>query len=105
MLRPLLPARVEQRNKVARFRIDRSNVTAFPGIATQAGISEVLERGRPSVLPANDVVYLVRRIGIIFVQKTVLTSVPSAFRNKTAKFIRNISCQAACVGGPAPWPG
>jgi hypothetical protein len=104
MQRPLLPARVEQRNKLTRFRIDRSNVTAFPGVATQAGISEVLECGRPSVLPTNDMVNLVRRVGIIFVQKTVFTSVPGAFRDKTAKFVRNISYQAASVGGPAPWP-
>lgn len=55
------------------------------------------------MLSSNDVVYLVRRVGIIFVQKTVFTSTASAFRNKTAKFVRNISCQAAYVGEPAPW--
>ena len=104
MLSPFLQAWVEQRNKLAGLRVDGSNVTALPGIAAQASKSEVLEYGHSFMLPGNDVVYLVGRVGIIFVQQAIFASISSALRNEAAKFFRNISCQAECFGGPAPWP-
>jgi hypothetical protein len=87
VLGPFLLAWIEQRNKLARLRIDGSNIATFPRIATQASISEVLECGHSSVFPTNDVVYLVRRVRIIRVQEAVFTSMPRAFRNMTAKFV------------------
>ena len=42
MLSPLLPLRMEQGDEPAGSRIERTDIAAFPSVATQTSISEVI---------------------------------------------------------------
>ncbi len=52
----------------------------------------------------DDVIYLVRKVGITLVQQTILAPMSGAVCNEAAKFARNITGQTACADGLVPWP-
>lgn len=56
MLRPFMPAWIEQRNELTRFSVERADIAALPSIAAEAGVREIIQCRPASMLPANDVV-------------------------------------------------
>ena len=56
------------------------------------------------MLAADDMVYLVWRIRIVFMKKAVLTPMPGALCNESPLRFAQVSCQAGCVDVPALLP-
>jgi hypothetical protein len=101
---PTLAPRVEETHERAGLRVERTDITPLPCIASKAGIGKVIGIREPAMFAANDVVYLVRRIRIIFMKKAILTPVSSAFCHESPQRLAYVTCQAACVAVPAPLP-
>lgn len=99
---PTFPPRIKQANKLACASVQGTDVAPLPHVASQASIREIVRNRRPSVFPADDVVDLMRRIGIFRVQQAVLASVAGTFGNQLPKLVRNVTCQDACA--VVPWP-
>jgi hypothetical protein len=76
---------VEETDERATPGIDRANVAPLPRIASNAGVREVACIRRPAMLTANDVVDLMRRIRIVFVEKAILAAIRGAFRHESAQ--------------------
>jgi hypothetical protein len=89
--------RVKKAHDRASLGINRTDIAALPRIASKAGISKVVDFRWTAVLAADDVVYLMRRIRIVFVKKAVLTPVRGAFCNESPLWIPYFISQAACV--------
>jgi hypothetical protein len=81
---PLVP-RMEEPDERSAPGIDRANVATLPCVAPNAGIREVAGIRRSAVLTANDVVDLMRRIRIVFVEEAILTARRGAFRDESAQ--------------------
>jgi hypothetical protein len=74
MIGPPIFPRIEKRNQTSRARGQRPNIGTLPQIATEATISEVIPGRRAAVLPAHNMIYLVRRIRVILIQQTVFAT-------------------------------
>jgi len=68
MIAPSVTPRIEQYNHPARFRVPRSSVTSLPDVAPEARIGQVLALGESTMLPADDVVYLMGKVRVVVVQ-------------------------------------
>ena len=58
--------------------MDRSDVATLIAIAQNAGKRQILEVGNAAVLAAHDMIYLVRKASIGFVDKAVFATMSSA---------------------------
>lgn len=56
------------------------------------------------MLAADDVVYLMRGIRVVFVKQAVFTPIRSSLRNESPLRFAHLICQAYCVDEPAPSP-
>jgi hypothetical protein len=81
------------------FRIDGSDVASLPGVAPEAGISEVLNLGASAVLPADDVVYLMGKVSVVLMQQAVFAAVSGAFCDEVSNSL------PISLAKPNPLPG
>ena len=105
VIRPALPARVEERNQGAGGVLKRTEIAPFPGIATHAGVREIIRFRSPAMLAADNVIDLVRGVRVLLMQKTILTAVGRSFRDQAAKRVVDITGQARGGAEPVLWPG
>ena len=101
MLLPMVAPRVEETHERPGLTIERAHVAPLPCIASKASVGEVVYF---AMLAADDMVYLVWRIRIVFMKKAVLTPMPGAFCNESPLRLAQVSCQAGCVDMPALLP-
>jgi hypothetical protein len=59
------------RSRFTRTTIKRANIATLPHIASKASVSEVVWIGQTSVLAADDVVDLMRIVGVVFMKEAV----------------------------------
>lgn len=85
MVLPLIFPGIEQRNQVAR-RGQRRYVRTFVSIADHACIGEIVRHLGPAMLPADDVIDLVRKNAVIFVKQAIFTSELRAPNDLGAQF-------------------
>lgn len=76
---PAVGPRIKQADYLTRTGIPTRNVWSFVPIAMQAGKSEVIDRGSPSVLPRDDVIYLKGQSIIRVRYAAILATTPGAF--------------------------
>jgi hypothetical protein len=72
---PTLSPRVEKIHERACLGVQRTDITPFPCIASKAGVGKVVGIRQPAMLAADDVVYLMWRIRIVFMKETILASI------------------------------
>ena len=82
---PPLRARTKQINGVARNRIDGSGVIRFVSVAVRAGVSEILQRGRPSTRLRQDVIQFKAADLQPIRDATILTAIVSACCDRGTK--------------------
>ncbi len=104
MIIPALAPRVEQTHELAGLSIERTNIAPFPCIASKASIGEVVGIRRTGMFAADNVIYLMRRIRIVFMKQAILTPKDGALCDESPQRLAYVTCQAACVVVPAPWP-
>jgi hypothetical protein len=46
--------------------VKRTDVAPLPSVASQASEGEVIQVGQTTVFAADDVIYVMRRIGVVF---------------------------------------
>ena len=51
---------------------------------------------------AYDVIYLMRRIRVVFVKQAILTPIAGAFRDQSPQGFTDVTSQAGCTAGLAP---
>jgi hypothetical protein len=66
MILPALFPWMEQAHERAALVIERTHIASFPCIASDARIGQVAGFGPSFMFSADDVVYLVRRVCVIF---------------------------------------
>ena len=88
---------MEPRNNLTGSRIERCDVASLLGVASKAGIGQVVLVGTPTVLAADDVVYLMGRIRIVFMKEAIFAPMRGAFCNESPLRFRYVTCQVACV--------
>ena len=70
----------------------------------ETGIGEVLGFRSPTMFAADDVVYLVWRVPIVFMKEAMLTAIASTFCDESPQRLTYVTAQAGCVAAPAPSP-
>lgn len=98
---PMLAPRVEQGDKSAALGINRTDIAC---IASKASIGKVAGIRLSTMLTADDVVNLMRRIRIAFVKEAILTSKARAFCDESTQRLVYVTGQTACVDAPALSP-
>jgi len=78
MIFPTLMPRMEQRNELSAGNVERADITPLPCVAPKASEGKIAGLRLSTVLTADDVIYLVGRIGVVLVEKTVLTTIARA---------------------------
>lgn len=73
MVLPLIFSGIEQRNQLARCG-QRRYVRTLVSIADHACVGEIVLHLGSAMLPADDVIDLVRKDGVIFVEQAIFTS-------------------------------
>jgi hypothetical protein len=53
---------------------------------------------------ADDVVYWMRRIGVVLMKEAILTAITSALGDESAQRLADVTAQGPCVVLPAPSP-
>lgn len=74
---------MEKINDCSGLGVERGNVAALPRIAAKARIGEIIEIRPAAVLAANDVIYLMRRVRVIFMKKAIFATVGCALRYRS----------------------
>ena len=72
---PLLESWIEQRGKLPGVGTDSSDIAAFRGIASQTSMGQVVRLRCAAMFSADNVINLMRRIRIVFVEQAILTPV------------------------------
>jgi hypothetical protein len=80
---PKLEPRVKQTDKGAGLSVEGTDIASFPDIASKAGIGEVSWFRLSAMFPADDVVNLMRRVRIFFVDQAIFTPVTGAIGNQS----------------------
>ena len=104
MIVPTLAPRVEEKRERAGFRVNRTDIAPLPCIASMASIGKVVGIRLPAMFAANDVVYLMRRIRIVFVKEAILTAKGGAFCDESPQRLAYVTAQVGCADVPAPLP-
>jgi len=102
VLVPYVTPRIEKSNWLARA-IYGCDIRAFVPVAKDTGIGKIADTRRASVLPANDVIDLVRKAAALLVYKTVFTTPARAFNDEAPRNLYLMSHWRGSVG-PAPSP-
>jgi hypothetical protein len=84
MFAPALHAWVEQWHQAPFYRINCRKVRAFTQIALHTSKRQILFRGAPSMFERNQVVDMVRKVGIILMQQAILAASPCSLYNQSA---------------------
>jgi len=79
MVFPNLGARIKKRGQLTRRRIEGGNIGTFAPIAVHTSQCQVFGGGFAAVLLGNDVVGLVRKQRIVFVDATVFAATACSF--------------------------
>ena len=103
MISPPLAPRVEEADEGATLNVDRTDIASLPRVASETGICKIIEIRSPAMFAANDVVDLMRRIRIFFMQEAVLASIGRAFGDESPQRLADVTSQAD-VAVPAPSP-
>ncbi len=93
---------MEKRDCLAGLRVNRSNVTAFVTVAQHARIRQVLGCRNPAVLATDDVINLVRKPGVILMDKAVFATMIRAARYLGSESFADITGHAKEFGAPSP---
>ena len=82
VFRPCVVARVEECDESAPLGVDSAQVWTLVKVASGATEGKVLERVVPSVLPGDDVLYVMRELGMILMKEAVFaaTTGPSPYK-------------------------
>ena len=80
---PTLPSRVEEADERAAPVAERADVAPFPCVASKTSVGKVVSIRSSAMFAADDVVYLMRRIRIVFMKEAILTSVAGAFGDES----------------------
>lgn len=56
----------------------------------------------PAMFSADDVVYLMRRVGVVLTEKTILTPLGGALRDQSPQRLTDVTSQAVYTSAPAP---
>ena len=104
VIRPPLAPRVKETHECAALGIQRTNIAPFPSVAPKTSVGKVPRTRLPAMFAADNVVYLMRRIRIVFVKQAILTSVGGAFCDNSPQPIVYVTSQAANVAARAPSP-
>ena len=75
---------MEQRNHLTGSQVERSDIASLPSVASKAGVGEIVGLGSATVLPAEDVVYLMREICVIFEEQAVFAAALRPLGNQPA---------------------
>ena len=85
MVRPFFDARIEQENRLASLRVNRSEIGSFESIAMVAGEREIFRSRLTTVLLGNNVVGFVQGNNIVFVDAAVFATTSCAIANQNAE--------------------
>jgi hypothetical protein len=78
---PTLATRVEETHERSGLKVQRTNIAPLPCIASKTGVGEIVRSRCPAMFAADDMVYLMWRIRIVFMKETILTSIGGALRD------------------------
>jgi len=98
----LLPG-MKERNQSPSDFVDGSQVTPLPSVAAYAGVCKIVWLRESAMFSADDVIELMRRIGVILMQQTILTAMSRALRHQMAKRLVDITGQKRDAGELALW--
>lgn len=101
---PTLAPRMKQAHDPPSLGVGRANIAPFPCVTPKAGISQIVGIRCPAVLAADDMVDLMRRIGILFVEEAILAAISRTFGDQSSQRVAYVNGQAARVGAREPWP-
>jgi hypothetical protein len=101
---PVIASRVEKTHKLTRMRLNRADVAPLPRVAPQAGVRKVYGVRPATMFAANDVIDLMRRIRVTFMDEAILASLFRTLGNRAADGVADVTSQAECVAAPAPSP-
>ena len=105
MVAPGVLARIEESYGLTRSRIDRGHVRTLVTIAEDALIRQIIERPRTPVFAAYDVIDLVSKASVVFMNATVLTPTPSPLSHFGTELCGNVTAaHARGVAGLCPLP-
>ncbi len=74
MDQPPIFSRIEERADAILFETQAGNVRTLPCVAADAGECEIVRRGTPAVLAADDVIDLMRRERVFFMDEAIFAT-------------------------------
>lgn len=95
---------MKQTDSLSGRRIDRSDIAPFAAIAKYAGICQIVEIGRAAVLAADDMIDLVAKPHVVFVDETILATISSPTGYFGAALLIDFTAHAKGSGEPLLWP-
>lgn len=104
MISPAVASRIKESDGESRRSIDRSDIAPLVAIAENAGVCQIVEIGRAAVLAANDVIDLVRKTCVFFVEEAIFASIIRAAGYFGAKLLADLTGHAKGSGEPSPSP-
>ena len=84
VLVPYVPPRIEESNRLTGT-VQGRNIGPFGPIAEDTGVGKIANAGGTAVLPADDVINLMRKADAILMYQTVFTPPASAFDDKATR--------------------
>lgn len=79
---------------LSRCHVYGSKVAPFTAIADETGPSQISVIRFAAMLYGDDMVWLMRQEGIVFMKKAIFTSMTGALTNQPAKFCRHVFAHA-----------
>jgi len=101
VLVPYVTPRIEKSNWLASA-IYGCDIRAFVPVAKDTGIGKIADTRRASVLPANDVIDLVRKTSAVLMYQAVFTASSCAFDDEAPRGLVYIKSHWRESVGPAP---
>ena len=95
---------MEKPDGLSSGRVECGNVAAFMTIAKNAGVGQILKRRYTAMLAADEVVNLMRKANVVFVNQALLASVAGAACDFLAELIADVIRHGGHKRGFAgPW--
>ncbi len=104
MVRPAIHPGVEKAAEPACFRDDGADIASLVAVAERAGVSQIFRFSRPTMLFADDVVYLATKEGIVRMDKAVFTEMISSLGDQPPKSSAEVAQVTCGSTSAAPWP-
>ena len=104
MIRPTIAPRIEKSFHASRPRRNGTNIRALPKVAAKATVRKVIPRCLSTMFPAQDVIDLMRRVGVLFMKQAVFTTKPRPIAYQRPQCIANLHRKAATGAAPRPSP-